>query len=547
MKEIRAFLPDFESQKFFKGILRFSEDGIIALQADMASENSKDENLPYVLPALIDSHIHIESSMLIPSRFAELAVRHGTVGTVSDPHEIANVLGKEGVEFMIKDADTVPLKIHFTAPSCVPATDFESAGARLTALDIGELLEEGALVGLGEMMNFPGVIMKDPDVIRKIEEAVKRNIPVDGHAPGLQGSDLDKYISAGISTDHEAVDIEEAREKIEKGMKILIREGSAAKNFDELASLVKEFPDEIMLCCDDLHPDDLIEGHINLIIKRGIEMGLDIFDLLKAASSNPIDHYGLNVGQLRPQDPSDFILVDKLENMKVISTWINGVEVYSKNKPSFTSTSFECPNQFITEHYSSEEFRLSGSSGEYRVIEAIDGSLFTPAGSAKMKSLKGIVEPDLDNDILKLVVVNRYFKSKPAVGWIRNFGLKSGAIGSSVAHDSHNIIVVGCTDEDIASAVNSLIDAKGGIVLVDKREVSVLSLPVAGIMSNLPGEKVGLKYKELTREAKRLGSKLNAPFMTLSFMALLVIPELKLSDKGLFDGREFKFVKPEIL
>ncbi|MCK5820809.1 MAG: adenine deaminase [Bacteroidales bacterium] len=541
MHEIRAYLPDFKNRRFYKGVLKFSNDGIVSLlPIDTV------EDLPYLLPGLVDAHVHIESSMLIPSRFAELAVRHGTVATVSDPHEIANVLGKEGVRFMKRDADDVPLKIHFTAPSCVPATDFEQAGDKLTSKDIAELLDEGDLVALGEMMNFPGVVMDFPDVIEKIQEAVSRGLPVDGHAPGLTGKDLEKYVAAGISTDHEAVNAEEAREKIALGMKILIREGSAAKNFEALAELITEFPDEVMLCCDDLHPDDLMEGHINLIIRRGLEMGLNIFDLLKASSANPISHYGLNVGQLKPGDSSDFILVDSLESMSVLSTWINGTEVYAKGTISFSSLNTEQPNKFISEHCDSKDFRFYGESGTYRVIEVVDGSLFTLNHEAEMASVDGLILPDTQQDILKLVVVNRYNKSKPAVAWIKNFGLKQGAIGSSVAHDSHNIIVVGCSDDDISDLVNELIDSKGGIAISKENQVEVLSLPIGGIMSNLPGVIVGESYRQLSDEAKKLGSKLKAPFMTLSFMALLVIPELKLGDQGLFDGNNFTFVNPKI-
>ncbi|MEA1875710.1 MAG: adenine deaminase [Bacteroidota bacterium] len=541
MHEIKAFLPDFENRKFFKGVLRFSDDGIVSLEAV-----NSDEDLPYVLPGLVDAHVHIESSMLIPSRFAEMAVRHGTVATVSDPHEIANVLGKDGVRYMKRDAASVPMKIFFTAPSCVPATDFEQAGDRLNRGDIGELLDEGDLVGLGEMMNYPGVVMDFPDVRGKIEEAISRGLPVDGHAPGLSGADLVKYIHAGISTDHEAVSIEEAREKIEKGMKILIREGSAAKNFDALAALFSEYPDRVMLCCDDLHPDDLMEGHINVIIKRGLEMGINIFDMLMAASSNPISHYGLNVGQLKANDPADFIVVDSLESMSVLSTWINGKEVYSQGKISFKSANNDHPNKFITKQCKPDEFRFYGDSGIYRVIEAIDGSLLTLTQEAEMISSDGVILPDTEHDILKLVVVNRYKNAKPAVAWIKNFGLKSGAIGSSVAHDSHNIIVVGCSDEDICNVVNALIDSKGGIGVTESGQTNILALPVGGIMSNLSGETVGKAYRKLTEDAKKSGSRLKAPFMTLSFMALLVIPELKLGDQGLFDGNNFKFIDPKI-
>ena len=542
MQEIRAWLPDFENRWFYKGILKFSETGIISLNAIEESDSDSREELPLVLPGLVDAHVHIESSMLVPSRFAELAVRQGTVATVSDPHEIANVLGKEGVRFMIRNAREVPLKIHFTAPSCVPATDFEEAGARLNAEDIAELLDDGNLVGLGEMMNFPGVLFEAPDVMAKIDVAKKRNLPIDGHAPGLRGKDLNKYIQAGITTDHEATSLEEAREKIAMGMKILIREGSAAKNFEALAPLIEEYPDKVMLCCDDLHPDDLMEGHLNKILKRGMKMGLNIFDLLMAASSNPIAHYDLNVGQLLENDPADFMLVESLDSMKVLSTWINGEEVFRNGEICFKAQKSEQPNTFIDIGFKPDDFIIHGETGQYRLIEVEDGSLFTRASSAFIKSEEGILMPDVKHDILKIAVVNRYNRRKPALAWIRNFGLKTGAISSSVAHDSHNIIVVGTSDAEIAAAVNALIDSRGGIAVVQGSGVQLLALPVGGIMSNESGETVGLKYRELSEEAKKMGSTLYAPFMTLSFMALLVIPELKLSDQGLFDGTRFEYV-----
>ena len=537
--------PDLLEESFYAAEVEIFEGKIRSIQA-IEQDLGGVQTLPFMLPGFIDAHIHIESSMLSPSRFAEIAVRHGTVATVSDPHEIANVLGLDGVQYMLDEAKQVPLKIHYTAPSCVPATDFEVSGARLNAHDIGVILRNDSMVALGEMMNFPGVIYDDESVLGKIEAAKKTGKPIDGHAPGVRGRDLEKYVSAGISTDHEAVDVKEALEKIRLGMKILIREGSAAKNFEALKSLILEQKSMVMLCSDDLHPDDLLKGHINLLVKRGLDLGATIFDMMKIYSSNPIDHYGLNVGQLNKSDPADFVLVDSLDSLTVLSTWIDGVPVYQNGENSFNVESKETPNKFIDNVFTRDNFIFEGEEGKYRVIDAVDGSLITLESEEYLRSNEGHVLPDLNKDVLKISVVNRYKRAKPSLAWIRNIGLKRGAIASSVAHDSHNIIVVGCSDEEILLAVNSLIESKGGIVVVDGDEVSCLPLPVAGIMSNNLGEEVAAAYTELSILAKNLGSELKAPFMTLSFMALLVIPDLKIGDKGLFDVKKFDFVNPRI-
>ncbi len=518
------------------------EHGRIASVEEASDVDSNSEPLLYMFPGLVDAHIHIESSMLSPSRFAEIAVKHGTVATVSDPHEIANVLGKEGIQYMLDEAASVPLKIYYTVPSCVPATDFEVSGAKINSNDVADILRNPHMVALGEMMNFPGVIFDDQEVHKKIMASSKIGKPVDGHAPGLTGKQLEKYVDSGISTDHEAVDIHEAREKIRLGMKILIREGSAAKNFDALRALITESNGQVMLCSDDLHPDDLLDGHIDKLIRRGLENGHSIFDLIRAASANPITHYKLNVGQLKIGDPADFILVDSVDNFKIVSTWIEGNPVYENGKTSFMVKSEITPNTFIKNHFDQSDFALLGEKGRYRIIEAMDGSLLTNEVQMTLESMDGILQADISNDILKIAVVNRYFETKPAIGWIKNFGISSGALASSVAHDSHNIIVVGCSDYEIAKAVNELITSKGGICVVSGDDCYTLPLPVAGIMSNQKGEDVARAYEQLTKLAKDLGSKLNAPFMTLSFMALLVIPSLKIGDQGLFDVNEFKFV-----
>lgn len=497
----------------------------------------------YIMPGLVDAHIHIESSMLVPSEFARLAVSHGTVATVSDPHEIANVCGKEGVEYMIENGKKVPLKFYFGAPSCVPATPFETAGAELNADDIAELLGRKEIRYLAEMMNWPGVLNDDPEVLAKIAEAQKRDKPVDGHAPGLKGEIAAKYVSAGITTDHECFTREEALDKLKQGMKIIIREGSAAKNYNALISLLTEYPGKIMFCSDDKHPDDLLRGHINELIRRTLSQNFDLFDTIYACTVLPVQHYNLDTGLLQPGDPADFIIVDSPESMQVKETWINGEPVFKNGKIYFPDVSADRINNFTASEVRPEDFKLMSDQPEQPVITAHDGELITGKEFHTLEIKDGEVLADPERDILKIAVVNRYEKKKPAVGFIRNFGLKNGAIASSVAHDSHNIIAVGSSDEYLSEAVNLIMENKGGISTVHRDQKEVLPLPVAGIMSDQPGEIVARQYEHLTHMARNMGSKLSSPFMTISFMALLVIPSLKMSDKGLFDADEFHFVE----
>lgn len=496
----------------------------------------------FILPGFVDSHIHIESSMLVPSEFARMAVKHGTVATVSDPHEIANVLGIEGVEFMLDNAKKVPFKFYFGAPSCVPATAFETAGANLGPSDIQTLLEKKEIVYLAEMMNFPGVLHNDPEVIEKLNIAKKFNKVIDGHAPGLRGEDAKNYIDKGITTDHECVAYEEGKEKIEFGMKVLIREGSAAKNFDALIDLLKLYPESIMFCSDDKHPHDLINGHINLLAKRAVEKGINKFDVLKAAILNPIKHYKLDVGLLELGDPADFIIVDDLDNFNVSKTYIDGQLVYSDGETSIERQEFSTPNNFLRTEIDGKDIKFQGESGNYKVIAVVDGQLVTHEHLHYIESNEeGLVNPIIEDDILKMAVVSRYDQSKPALAFTKGYGLKRGAIASSVAHDSHNIIAVGTNDEDLLKAINLVIKNKGGISLVDNELEDYIALPVAGLMSTLSGEELAIQYQKLFDESKALGSPLYDPFMVLSFCALLVIPELKLSDKGLFDVINFTF------
>ncbi len=536
MKKIQGQLVDIFSQHIFPAEITV-QNGIIVSIVEM-------ENVPnhYILPGFIDAHIHIESSMLVPSEFARLAVIHGTVATVSDPHEIANVLGSKGVHFMIENGRKVPLKFHFGAPSCVPATGFETSGAIINADGVNDLLSSSDIYYLAEMMNYPGVLFDDKEVLKKIKSAKDLQKPIDGHAPGLRGQEAKKYIAAGISTDHECFTYEEAQEKLALGMKVIIREGSAAKNFDALIDLLPDNFDNMMFCSDDKHPDDLLVGHINQICARAVAKGIDVFKVLQVACINPVNHYGMNVGLLKEGDAADFIVVEDLENFNVFQTYINGELVAEQGKSFIRSVPFETPNNFNIAPKNLEDFYVLAASKHIKVIEALDGELITNElrCPALVKDL-GIVS-DTVSDILKIAVVNRYRNTSPSIAFVKNFGLKKGAIASSVAHDSHNIIAVGVSDVDLCKAINLIIENKGGICAVDEHKQKSLALPVAGIMSDLDGWETGKLYEELDAMAKGYGSRLKAPFMTLSFMALLVIPDLKLSDKGLFSGKNFSFV-----
>lgn len=499
----------------------------------------------YILPGFIDSHVHIESSMLVPSEFARLAVVHGTVATVSDPHEIANVCGIEGVEFMIENGKTVPFKFNFGAPSCVPATVFETAGATLDSKDVEKLLQRDEIKYLSEMMNFPGVLHKDEEVMKKIAAAHKLNKPVDGHAPGLRGEIAKQYIDAGISTDHECFTKQEALDKLKYGMKIIIREGSAAKNFEALIDLLHDYPDMMMFCSDDKHPDSLVLGHINQLCSRAVAKGIDIFKILKAACVNPVYHYKLDVGLLRVGDPADFILVKDLENFEVLKTFINGVLVAEEGKSLVISQESGVINNFSCSKKEVSDFEtpLTTHHSPLPIIEALDGQLITNKLFIEPKIADARIVSDIERDILKVVVVNRYNDAPVAKAFIKNFGLKKGALASSVAHDSHNIVAVGVDDESICDAVNLVIKHKGGVSFCEDNLEMIVPLPVAGLMSNEDGYKIAEQYSLIDKAVKDAGSTLGSPFMTLSFMALLVIPHLKLSDLGLFDGDRFEFVK----
>lgn len=503
----------------------------------------------YILPGFVDAHVHIESSMLTPNRFAEIAVQHGTVATVSDPHEIANVCGVEGIRYMIESAKEAPLKIHFGAPSCVPATHLETAGAKIDASDIDSLMTWPEIYYLAEVMNFPAVLSGDEEMRNKINAAERNGKPIDGHAPGMNAEDSATYFSAGISTDHECVQLDEALWKIANGSKILIREGSAAKNFDALVPLFESHPDQLMFCTDDLHPDDLLQGHINLLVKRAVALGYDVFDVLHAACVHPVLHYSLRSGLCRVGDSADFILVDDLKKFSVIETWIDGLLVAGES--TLTTTSFDrVINNFSAQPVQQDHFIITSKSTEQevqvRVIEAIDKQLITREGFANLKIDTGQILSYPEGDILKIAIVNRYQSTKPFVGFIKNIGIKNAAIASSVAHDSHNIVVVGTSDELMSQAANAIISCQGGISFASPEEVDCLPLPVAGLMSTAPAAEVAAGYERLSRKAQGAGAQLTAPFMTLSFMALPVIPKLKMSDLGLVDTEIFDFVSIQV-
>lgn len=538
MNIFKGQIVDIVAGKIFKGELHIEGSKIKAI---ISNPNITEDQ--YILPGLIDAHIHIESSMLIPSEFARLASIQGTVATVSDPHEIANVLGIDGVKFMIKNGNKVPFKFYFGAPSCVPATPFESSGASLGADEVDELLQMDEIKYLAEMMNFPGVLNADEEVMAKLSSAKKYSKPVDGHAPGLKGSDAQKYIQAGITTDHECFTIEEALDKMKDGMFVQIREGSAAKNFESLIELMGEHSDKIMLCSDDKHPNDLEKGHINQLIKRSLAKGFDLLTILKSCTLNPIKHYKLDVGMLQKGDDADFIIIDNPNDFNVLKTFVRGQLIAENGETLIDSVKESTPNLFVANPLSLSDLQIKPKNGKLKIIEATDGQLITSLalGEALVKQ-KNVIS-DIENDVLKIVVLNRYKPSKPAISFIRGFGFKKGAIASSVAHDSHNIIAVGTSDQELLNAINLIIDEKGGVSWVDDKEQMVLPLPVAGIMSNADGFKTAKQYANIDKKAKKLGGTLGAPFMTLSFMALLVIPEIKLSDKGLFDGNTFSFTQ----
>jgi adenine deaminase len=537
MSEAKKYIGnmvDLFNEEIYGAEITVKDGKIISIQ------RKETENSSFILPGLIDSHIHIESSMLTPQQFGRVALSHGTVATVSDPHEIANVLGIEGVKYMIENAAGSDLRFFFGAPSCVPATEFESSGAQLSPGEIEILFKESNLTFLSEMMNYPGVILGDKEILSKIQIAKEYNKRIDGHAPGLRGNDLQIYIDAGIETDHECSTLSEATEKINRGMIIQIREGSAAKNFEALWTLIDKYPGKVMLCSDDLHPDDLMEGHINRLLKQASEKKINLYNLLRTVTVNPVLHYGLGMGLLRVGDNADFIMVDDLKSFSVSKTYISGINVYDRSMGLREMPGQKIINKFNAKEISNDSLIIPNRGKKVKVISVKDRELITTSFIALLKGNPDL-SSDIKQDILKLVVLNRYESEPPGLAFIHNFNLKKGAMASSIAHDSHNIIATGVENSEIAECINWIISNRGGVAIHDGTQVIGLPLPIGGIISAEKAEYVAEKYKEINKIAHHLGCRLRSPFMTLSFMALLVIPELKLSNRGLFDGKNFRF------
>ncbi|HEY0863220.1 MAG TPA: adenine deaminase [Lacunisphaera sp.] len=536
---------DLHRRRIFPGVVEWAGGRIVRVQEDRTVRVKH-----FIAPGFVDAHIHIESSMLPPAEFARWSVVHGTVATVSDPHEIANVLGVAGVDYMIRDGRRTPFKFNFGAPSCVPATTFETAGAALDAKAVAKLLARPEIKYLSEVMNFPGVLARDPSLMAMIAAAKKLGKAVDGHAPGLRGKTAACYAAAGITTDHECFTLPEALDKLKARMRILIREGSAARNFAALEPLLKSHPAQAMFCCDDLHPDLLMVRHLDEHVRRALRGGADKFDVLRCASVNPVEHYRLDVGLLRPGDPADFIVFEGWQDLKVRRTYLRGELVARDGRSLLPRQQAQTPNKFKARPRKVADFAVKAGRQVpspprpiLNLIEALNGQLITRHLRVAPRIVQGVIEADVKRDILKIAVINRYAPRAPvAVGFIRGFGLKAGAIASSVAHDSHNVVAVGVDDASLCAAVNLVIKARGGISVVGRGKRAVLPLPIAGLMSDQGGRVVARRYTALDAAAKRLGSKLDAPFMTLSFMALLVIPDLKLSDRGLFSATQWGFV-----
>lgn len=538
MQHIEGNIIDIHRREIYPGIISIDSGKIISI-----NRNSQ-KYAHYISPGFINAHVHIESSMLIPEEFSKLAIRRGTVAIVNDPHEIANVMGTEGIEYMIENSKQSCIKSFFTIPSCVPATPYDSSGSVLLSSDIEQLALNHKFVGLSEMMNVPGVVQDDTEVLAKIEIARRHHLTIDGHAPGLSGSFLKKYIDAGISTDHECTSLEEAIEKINSGMKILIREGSAAKNYEALKWLIDDYPEKVMFCTDDSHPNDLLSyGEIDKLVRKALGDGFDLFDVLKIASFNPISHYKINVGCLREGDPADFIIVRNLNTFDVLSVYIDGIEKY--NYSGNNEKPHPAPIKIIN-HFNRDPISLMDLTKPIKKkivsIKVIPGELVTRRIDFELESPIRNFESDVKRDILKIVYLNRYQNTPPQIAFISGFELKEGAFATTISHDSHNIIAVGCSDKDILEAINAVILEKGGLAVKNNKGIIKLPLPIAGIMSASDGETVASLWETLTEELKQMGCKLDSPFMTLSFMSLIVIPELKIGEQGLFDYEHFKFI-----
>jgi adenine deaminase len=535
-------IVDVVNRRIFSGRIYVNALGHIE---KIAEEDNVEER--YLMPGFVDSHVHVESSMLMPSEFARAAVRSGAVAAMCDPHEIANVLGIDGLNYFMDNGRRSGFRFFFGAPSCVPATGVDTAGAIIDAAEVRRLIRRDDIWFLGEMMNFPGVVSGDMEVISKIDSARIALKPIDGHAPGLSGAALETYVRAGISTDHECFDLHEAEEKLSLGMKIQIREGSAAKNLNALLPLVDRYPEAVMLCTDDMHPDDLLDGYMATTVRKALAGGTDFFNVMRAVSLNPVAHYNVPVGLLRTGDHADFIITDSIgQNFNVLKTYIAGKEVFdsSENAVRMPRPGIVPKNNFRARKYSAEDIRVEARGKMIKVIGLTDGEIVTRSLVESATIIDGFAVASPEKDILKIAVINRYRdKAKPATGFIKGFGLKQGALCTTVAHDSHNIIAVGIDDESIIRAVNAVVETSGGIAVYDGKDVDILPLPVAGILCAGNAEQTAASYKRLQNKAKAAGATLSSPFMALAFMALVVIPHLKLHDRGLFNVDTFRFTE----
>lgn len=541
MKKVEGNIVDIHTRQIYPAEIYISAEGKIE---EILPNSKKYKN--FICPGFVDAHVHIESSMLTPYEFAKMVIRKGTVAIVNDPHEIANVMGIDGIQFMIEDARKATIKIYFTVPSCVPATCFDAAGSILQAEEIEKLFKTYKFVALSEMMNVPGLLNEDKDVKRKLEAAKRENLPIDGHAPGLKGKSLQTYIEAGISTDHECTTLEEALEKLKLGMKILIRDGSAVRNFEALHPLIELYPEQLMFCVDDAHPDDILEnGEIDKIVKKSLALGYDLFDVLKIASKNAIDHYRLPVGMLRKGDDADFLIVKDLKTFEVLSTYIRGRENYRKGNGSEETVENLDRHSSLNCFYHlpiSERELQKRAEGILPVIKVEEGEIVTHKYEYIIQKIRENLASDISQDILKIAYINRYRNGKPQIAFIKGIGLKQGAFATTVAHDSHNILAVSVNDKDMKKVINAIIEAKGGLAVKDEKDVHILPLPIGGIMSKESAEVVAEQYRILNEELKRMGCKLSSPFMTLAFMSLLVVPDLKIGERGLFDYEKFNFL-----
>ena len=556
------------------------EDGLFKEVIPIITDD--DDSLDYdyegiLIPGFIDAHIHIESSKLSPSNFAKAVLPYGTTSVVADPHDIANVLGIGGIDWMVEDGKKAPFDFYYTVPSCVPATCFESSGAVLTSEDVAELLKRDEMVALGEMMDFQGVIGEDEEVLKKLEAARVLGKPIDGHAPLLSGEDLEKYVSYGIFTDHECTRFDEAIEKARLGMKIMVREGSSAKDMDSLLNLddrlnylieeemagrmlvqslddAMQVPPFEFLICDDIDAEDLSMGHLDRLIKKAISLKINPKEAIKMVTFNPAEHYGLNCGAIEPDRIANFLLVDDLRNLNISKVWVHGELVVDDGEVLFETEEAESKNTIVLDEVKAEDFdvvmemdwvnSLMDETTNVFVINASDNNLITEKSEETLLVQNKIIKPDLKKDIVKIAVVNRYGGNNIANGFVKGFHLKKGALATSVAHDSHNILVIGTNSEDMAKAVNLIRKHQGGLVAISTEDeiCEVLELPIAGLMSNRNMDYIADKYGKLRDAVNELGCDLESPFTTLSFMGLLNIPHFKISDQGLFDGDKSCFV-----